>query len=48
VPKAHPALRDELALRAFITRTLQRLGLDVEPVRAGVGRPGGGVGWTGR
>jgi hypothetical protein len=26
VPKAHPALRDELAGRAFIVRTLERLG----------------------
>jgi hypothetical protein len=26
-PKAHPALRDELAGRAFIARTLERLGV---------------------
>jgi hypothetical protein len=36
--KAHPALRDELANRSFICRTLHRLGLDVEPLRA-PGRP---------
>src|SRR5262249_597696 len=36
--KAHPALKDELANRAFICRTLRQLGLNLEPVRA-VGRP---------
>jgi hypothetical protein len=40
VPKAHPALRDELANRAFITRNLQRLGINVEAVK-NVGRPPG-------
>jgi hypothetical protein len=39
-PKAHPALRDLLAARAFIVRTLARLGLDVEPIRPR-GRPTG-------
>ena len=43
-PRSHPAIKDELACRAFICRTLHRLGLDVEPVRS-VGRPGVGVGW---
>ncbi len=38
--KAHPALRDELALRAFICRTLQRLGVTVEIVKP-IGRPSG-------
>src|SRR5262245_35127464 len=37
--KDHPLLKHELAARAFVARTLQRLGLDVEPVRP-VGRPG--------
>jgi hypothetical protein len=37
-PKAHPALREELSLRAFIVRTLQKLGLSFEPVRP-PGRP---------
>ena len=37
-PKAHPALRDELAGRAFIVRTLERLGLNVETIKP-VGRP---------
>ena len=44
-PKSHPAIKDELACRAFICRTLHRLGLDVEPVRAVVGRPGLGIGF---
>jgi hypothetical protein len=39
-PREHPLIKAELANRAFITRTLQRLGLNVEPVRAGPGRPG--------
>jgi hypothetical protein len=43
--KAHPALRDELAARAFVVRTLERLGITVEAIKP-VGRPGsGGLGW---
>ena len=34
----HPALKHELAARAFVVRTLARLGLDVEPIGR-VGRP---------
>jgi hypothetical protein len=46
-PKAHPALRDELAGRAFIVRTLVRLGVTDQPVKP-VGRPpNSGVGWRG-
>jgi hypothetical protein len=45
IPKEHPAIKGELGNRSFIARTLARLGLDVEPLRAGVGRPGSGVGW---
>jgi hypothetical protein len=42
----HPALKHELANRAFVVRTLVRLGLNFEPVRPSVGRPGyGGIGW---
>jgi hypothetical protein len=37
-PKAHPALRDELAGRAFICRTLERLGVTLETVKP-IGRP---------
>jgi hypothetical protein len=39
----HPLLKSELANRSFVVRTLQRLGLDVEPVRP-VGRPAGTFG----
>jgi hypothetical protein len=42
--KSHPGLRDELAYRAFIVRTLQKLGLNFEPVKA-PGRPGSTIGW---
>ena len=37
----HPGLRHELASRAFVVRTLQKLGLDVEPLRPAPGRPPG-------
>ena len=37
-PKDHPLIKHELAARSFIVRSLHRLGLDVEPIRA-VGRP---------
>jgi hypothetical protein len=47
VPRAHPGLRDELAARAFVVRTLERLGLNVEAVKAGPGRPPRAYGWTG-
>jgi hypothetical protein len=40
----HPLLKHELAARAFVVRTLARLGLDLEPVRAGPGRPTGARG----
>jgi hypothetical protein len=36
--RPHPCLRDELAARSFIVRSLQRLGLLDEPVKA-IGRP---------
>ena len=35
----HPCLKHELAARAFVVRSLARLGLDLEPVRATTGRP---------
>jgi hypothetical protein len=44
--KEHPALKAELANRSFVARTLARLGLDVEPLRAGAGRPGLDIGWS--
>jgi hypothetical protein len=44
--KDHPALKHELANRAFVVRTLVRLGLNFEPAKPSVGRPGyGGIGW---
>jgi hypothetical protein len=38
--RSHPLLRDELANRAFVVKSIQRLGLDLEPVKA-IGRPPG-------
>jgi hypothetical protein len=46
VPKSHPAAKDELACRAFVVRTLERLGLNVEAVKPGPGRPPSAFGWT--
>ena len=39
VVRAHPAVKDEIAKRAFVVRTLIKLGLNFEPVRASAGRP---------
>jgi hypothetical protein len=39
-------MADELANRAFVVRTLARLGLNFEPVKPSVGRPGNSVGWS--
>ena len=39
VPREHPALKAALAHRSFVVRTLQRLGLNYEPVRSKAGRP---------
>jgi hypothetical protein len=39
--KENPLLKAEIALRSFVCRTLARLGLDVEPLRSGPGRPPG-------
>ena len=44
--RIHPAVREELACRAFICRTLERLGLNVETIKS-PGRPGQFAGWTG-
>lgn len=38
--RSHPLLRDELANRAFAVRAIQKLGLDLEPVKS-IGRPPG-------
>jgi hypothetical protein len=45
--KDHPGLKHELAARAFITRTLVRLGLTQEQIGP-IGRPGHGIGITWR
>ena len=45
-PKVHPAVRAELAARAFVVRTLARLGIATEAIRP-MGRPPVG-GWSGR
>jgi hypothetical protein len=37
-PKVHPAVKEELAGRQFICRTLERLGLNLEAVKP-IGRP---------
>ncbi len=39
--RSHPLLRDELANRAFAVRALGKLGLDLEPLHPGPGRPSG-------
>ena len=38
-PRDHPALKHELANRAFVTRQLRELGLLSSQLRAGPGRP---------
>jgi hypothetical protein len=45
VPKTHPAVREELACRSFVVRTLERLGVTSETVKAPGRPPSGGVGW---
>jgi hypothetical protein len=38
VPKAHPAIRDEVACRAQVMRAIEKLGLNYEAIKP-VGRP---------
>ena len=38
-PHDHPLVKHELAARAFVVKTLRALGLNVEPLRRGPGRP---------
>ena len=40
VPKAHPAIRDEVACRAQVMRAIEKLGLNYEAIKS-VGRPPG-------
>jgi hypothetical protein len=45
--REHPLLKHEVAARAFTVRTIEKLGLNFEPVKS-VGRPGGkAAGWAG-
>ena len=44
--KEHPLIRAELQNRAFICRTLMRLGISYEPVKP-IGRPGRDQHWKG-
>jgi hypothetical protein len=44
--RGNPLLREELGVRSFIVRSLQRLGLDVEPAKP-VGRQPGELQWKG-
>ena len=44
-PKDHPCLKHELAARAFICRTLQRLGITDEVIKP-VGHPTRPTSWT--
>ena len=46
-PKAHPAVKDQIAARAFLVRTLEKLGVTSEAVKPGPGRPPSSYGWTG-
>jgi hypothetical protein len=45
--REHPGIKPELANRAFVVKTLGKLGLDLEPMRQAPGRPPRPSGWTG-
>jgi hypothetical protein len=48
-PKDHPCLKHEISNRAFVVRGIQKLGLNLEPVKPGKGNPGlGGLGVKGK
>jgi hypothetical protein len=42
--RVHPAIRDERQLRAFVVKTLEKLGVVYESIKP-MGRPGSPVGW---
>jgi hypothetical protein len=46
VLREHPGIKPELANRAFVVKTLGKLGLDLEPLRSGPGRPTNRGGWV--
>jgi hypothetical protein len=39
--RSHPAIREELSCRSFTVRALRQLGVTLEPLRSGPGRPPG-------
>jgi hypothetical protein len=45
--RAHPLIKEETQLRAFICRTLEKLGITQEKIKS-PGRPGGFAGWSGK
>jgi hypothetical protein len=45
-PKLHPGVREETSIRVAITKNLERLGLNLEPIRSPGGQPRS-IGWTG-
>jgi hypothetical protein len=47
-PKAHPAVKDQIAARAFVVRTLEKLGVTGENIKPGPGRPVSTSGWMGK
>jgi len=44
-PKSHPAIKDQISARAFVVRTLEKLGVTTEVVKT-PGRPPHAFGWT--
>ena len=44
IPRSHPSIKDELQLRAFVVKTIERLGINFESIKP-VGRPSNPVGW---
>jgi hypothetical protein len=45
-PREHPGLRAEMAARAFVVRTLGKLGVTTEPIKP-MGRPPSSLHWNG-
>jgi hypothetical protein len=46
VPRSHPGIKDELQLRAFVVKTIEKLGINFESIKP-IGRPSAAIGWTG-
>jgi hypothetical protein len=45
-PRLHPACHEETSLRTAIGKGIERLGLNLEPIRSPGGQPRS-IGWTG-